>query len=135
MSEPIERVYSGQTVIAIIVRASLPKEGFNFVSKDEDSLQLGVNHYRAGVIIKPHYHIDQDRAINDTAEVLHIDYGACDLDLYDNESKKIRSTKLVGGDTVIFLSGGHGLVIQAETRIIEVKQGPYNGPEKDKRFI
>lgn len=135
MSEPIERVYSGQTVIAIIVRASLPKEGFNFVSKDEDSLQLGVNHYKPGVVIKPHYHIDQSRSINDTAEVLHIDYGACDLDLYDNDSKKICSTKLGSGDTVIFLSGGHGLVIKDATRIIEVKQGPYNGPEKDKRFI
>jgi cupin fold WbuC family metalloprotein len=135
VSEAIERIFDGSKIIAIIVRANLPKSGMNFVSKDEDSLQLGVNHYKAGAIIKPHYHIHQDRRIKDTAEVLHIDYGECDLDLYDNKNIKLQSTTLSAGDTVIFLDGGHGLVVRADTRIVEVKQGPYNGPDKDKKLI
>jgi cupin fold WbuC family metalloprotein len=135
MSEAIERIFDGSTIIAIIVRASLPKQGMNFVSKNEDSLQLGVNHYKAGAVIKAHYHIHQERNIKDTAEMLHIDYGHCDLDLYDNNSVKIKSTTLSTGDTVIFLEGGHGLVVNADTRIVEIKQGPYNGPDKDKKLI
>ena len=42
---------------------------------------------------------------------------------------------LTHGDTVVLLRGGHALMIMDRTRIVEVKQGPYMGPQKDKVFF
>ena len=128
----IEHVSKDGEVYAIIARASLARSGFNFVSRPEDSLQLGVNHYPAGGQVKPHVHLPLERQLINTLEVLHIDSGAAALVLYDDEKRPFYETQLVAGDTVILIRGGHGLQIQQETRIIEVKQGPYLGPAKDK---
>jgi hypothetical protein len=129
---PIEQVTREGEVYAIIARASMPRTGFNFVSRPEDSLQLGVNHYAAGGTVKPHMHLPLERQLINTLEVLHIDSGAAALVLYDEEKRAFYETQLVAGDTVVLMRGGHGLQILQETRIIEVKQGPYLGPAKDK---
>jgi hypothetical protein len=36
---------------------------------------------------------------------------------------------------VIFLDGGHGFEVLEDTKLIEVKQGPYPGKDKDKELI
>jgi hypothetical protein len=128
----IERIWSAGRLRAIIVRASLPRAGMNFVSRDEDELQLGVNHYAAGAKVRGHEHPPLARALERTLEVLHIDGGACRLWLYDDARQPIHETRLVAGDTVMFLEGGHSLEFDEATRIIEVKQGPYLGAAKDK---
>lgn len=128
----IEYIKKGDDVYAILVRAALPQEGFNFVSRNDDSLQLGVNHYKAGARIKPHMHLPVERMLGNTLEVLHIDSGATSLEIFDEDKQKFYTTQLGAGDTVLLIRGGHALTIAADTRIVEVKQGPYLGPEKDK---
>ena len=102
------------------------------MSHPEDSLRLGVNHYQAGGVVKPHMHIPLERQLVNTLEVLHIDYGATTLVIYDDDRQPFYDTVLGAGDTVVLMRGGHGLTILDETRLIEVKQGPYLGPAKDK---
>ncbi len=130
--EPIERIGKNGELYAVIVRASLPQSGFNFVSRPEDSLQLGVNHYTKGTLVKPHIHLPLERMLTNTLEILHIDSGASTLVLFDDTRQKFYETELNSGDTVVLLRGGHALKILDQTRIIEVKQGPYLGPDKDK---
>lgn len=132
---PIQRIFFKGECQALIVRESLPKQGYNFVSQDADTLQIGVNHYPAGGKARPHYHPPLERTISVTAEVLHIDSGSCKLFLFETDQHKIYETQLVGGDTVILLAGGHSLDFLEPTKIIEVKQGPYYGAERDKIFF
>ena len=47
-SGPIQKIIYDDEVYAIVIRASLPFKGYNFVSDDQDSLQVGVNHYERG---------------------------------------------------------------------------------------
>ena len=133
--ESIQRIRHGNEVYAIIVRAFLPFEGYNFVSADEDSLQVGVNHYKEGDQARPHFHLPLQRALADTLEVLHIVGGSCRLTLFGGDKRKFYNTTLNNGDTVVLLKGGHSLDILESTRILEVKQGPYLGVEKDKVFF
>jgi hypothetical protein len=134
--EPIERVRWRGEVYALIVRAHLPRQGYNFVTDAKDELQLGVNHYAASTRIKPHYHLPLARQIAGTLEILHIDDGDTTLSLHDPEDgTRFYTTRLVAGDTVLLIRGGHGLEIHQPTRIIEVKQGPYLGPDKDKKEL
>jgi hypothetical protein len=122
-------------VHAILLRSKPDISGYNFVSEDKDTMQLGVNQYEKGAVIKPHAHLPLPRSIESTAEFLHIDSGSCQLDLYNHNKQKFFETTLEQGDTVLFLTGGHGLEILESTRIIEVKQGPYYGPAKDKEIF
>lgn len=131
----IEHVAHQGELFGIVIRAYLPHEGYNFVSDPDDSLQVGVNHYTRGDIVKPHYHLPVDRSLKNTLEVLHIDSGKCILTFYDHEQRAVHRSQLNEGDTVILMSGGHGLEILGNTRIVEIKQGPYLGREKDKAFF
>ena len=128
----IEYIKKDEEVYAILVRATLPRQGFNFVSRNDDSLQLGVNHYKAGVRIKPHMHLPVERLLSNTLEVLHIDTGSTSLEIFDEQKEKFYVTQLQAGDTVLLIRGGHALTITDDTRIVEVKQGPYLGADKDK---
>jgi hypothetical protein len=134
--EPIERVRWRDEVYALIVRAHLPRHGYNFVTDPKDELQLGVNHYAASSRIAPHVHPPLARQLSGTFEMLHIDDGEATLSLFDpDDGARFYSTRLVGGDTVLLLRGGHGLEIHQSTKIIEIKQGPYLGADKDKRQL
>ena len=135
METAIQRIEHDGSTYAIIVRNSLPFDGYNFVSRDEEELQIGVNHYEAGVSIKPHYHLPQIRELRSTIEVLHIDSGRVALKLFDKEQRLFFESSMQGGDTIVLLGGGHSLDVLEKTRIVEVKQGPYLGPEKDKKVF
>ena len=122
-------------IIAIVVEKDFNKDGINFISKEDFPLQLGVNNYRKGSIIKPHFHIEKEITINKIQEVIHIESGRIIVNLYDLNGKKIKSVELSTGDTIFLVDGGHGFEILEDTKIIEVKQGPYLGKDKDKRMI
>ncbi len=122
-------------IIAIVVNKDFKKNGINFVSKKEFTLQLGVNNYKKEYKIKPHFHIGKKIIINKIQEIVHIENGKVIVDLYDLSGKKFKSIILSMGDTIFFIDGGHGFEILEDTKIIEVKQGPYFGKDKDKRII
>ena len=122
-------------IIAIVVRRDFKKEGMNFVSKPDFSLQLGISSYKQGDTIKAHFHIEKERKVNKIQEVVHIESGRTRVDLYDLNGKKIKSVELSEGDIIFFVDGGHGFEMLEGTKIIEVKQGPYFGVEEDKIYL
>jgi len=126
--------YDGK-IIAIIVKRNFKRDGINFVSKKEFPLQLGISSYKKGEKIKAHFHIKREIKINKIQEVVHIESGRVIVNLYDLNGKKFKSIELSGGDTIFFVDGGHGFEILEDTKIIEVKQGPYFGKDKDKVLI
>ena len=122
-------------IIAIVVKRDFEKEGVNFISKEDFPLQLGISSYMKGDTIKAHFHIEKEITINKIQEVVHIKSGRAMVNLYDINGKKFKSVELSDGDTIFFVDGGHGFEMLEDTKIIEVKQGPYFGKDKDKRMI
>ena len=129
VTEPIQRICSGETVYAIVIRSKLVSLGHNFPSHPMDSLQVGVNCYPVGTRIRPHYHLTRERVIRDCVEVIHVAEGLCEVTLFDEKGEMIHEGRLVAGDTIVCLRGGHGFRCLESTRIMEVKQGPYLGDE------
>lgn len=128
----IEYIEHDNSLYAIIIRQKLEFKGYNFVSKAENGLQVGVNHYPGDTVAVPHVHLPLPRSLEQTNEVLHIDVGECKLVLYTDARERFHETTLFEGDTVVLLKGGHGVRFLKPTKIIEIKQGPYLGPELDK---
>jgi hypothetical protein len=121
--------------IAIIIRKGFENKGLNFISEENYPLQLGINFYSKGDKIKPHIHKERNITVNRVMEVVHVERGKVKVDLYDLSAKKIAVVELSEGDTILFVGGGHGFEILEDTKIIEVKQGPYLGKNADKEYI
>lgn len=122
-------------IIAIVVKGNFEKDGVNFVSKEDFPLQLGISSYKKDNRIKPHFHIEKEIKVNKIQEVVHIESGRTIVSLHDSNGEKFKSIELSTGDTIFFVDGGHGLKMLEDTKILEVKQGPYFGKDKDKRVI
>jgi len=128
----IEKIaYEGHT-FALILRDNYEQEGVAFFTPQENPVQLGILQHRQGTKVKPHIHRSLPRTISETQEVLHIEYGEVEASFYDSHGKGLGSVILKAGDTILLLYGGHGFNILKDSKILEIKQGPYYGPEDDK---
>lgn len=133
-SEQVERVYSGQTLIAIIIRSEFDESGVSFFSPFEFSQQLGVLVHPSGFEVKPHVHKMISRDVRVTQEVLHLIRGKVEISLFDENQKSVQTCILNPGDTILLAFGGHGLRVLEPAKIIEIKQGPYAGMD-DKEYF
>jgi cupin fold WbuC family metalloprotein len=128
----IERIEDKGRLYALVVRHDYEPEGVNFVTTPEDTMQVGVLKHPGGTVIKPHVHKGVSRTIAQTQEVLLIHRGKVLVKFYDDEGHEVAHVTLNGGDAILLLAGGHGLDILEDTKMMEVKQGPYYGFEQDK---
>jgi len=129
----VEFFRDGDLLQAILVRASASSsEKYNFLTDSSAPLQLGMNFYRAGDTIPAHAHLTRDIRLTQIQEVIVIGHGKTRLVLYDRNKQKLAETVLTQGDIVLLVDGGHGFEILEDTKIVEVKQGPYDGKVKDK---
>lgn len=124
----IEKVAHGGKLFAIILRSGFEKEGVNFFTPGDNPLQLGLLKHKRGTKIRPHIH-------KHAQEVLHMQRGKIEVVFYSKKGEKIKNVILNAGDTILLLGGGHGFNIQEDSKIVEVKQGPYLGVEKDKEYF
>ena len=131
----IDRIEHKGKVFALILRTDYDEDGVSFVTSKDEPIQLGVLNHRCGTKIKPHIHKNQPRTISEVQEVLHVDCGKVEAEFYERNGKKIGSTVLNSGDTILLICGGHGFNILEDSKIIEIKQGPYYGVEEDKQFL
>ena len=132
MVEKIE--WQGET-LALILRAKFDSKGVNFVTDEDSPLQVGVLTHPQGFKIKPHIHRTSRKIINSIQEVLHVAYGRVGVNFYDDNGEQIRTAVINMGDTILLIAGGHGFDILEDCKIIEVKQGPYEGMEQDKKRL
>lgn len=127
----IERINYKNINLAVIIRASFVKNGIEFFTNDDSSLQIGYMNREKDYIITPHVHNEVERKVTQTQEVLFIKSGKIRVDFYADDKSYIRSTLVEAGDVILLADGGHGFKMIEPSEIIEVKQGPYVG-EKDK---
>jgi hypothetical protein len=129
----VEFVREGEKLYAIVVRAKASSaDKYNFLTDNAQPLQLGMSFYKAGEIIKNHAHLPRDIRVDRVQEVLVISEGKTRLTLFDDDRKKLTDLVLTGGDIVLLAAGGHGLEVLEDMKLVEVKQGPYDGHTKDK---
>ena len=131
----VETVTHEGLAYAMIIRGNAASDAkYNFLTEEQSPLQLGMNFYKAGEVIKAHYHLHKKVETNSIVqEFLLIGAGSALLRLYQaSDQIEFTTRQLEAGDMVLLLAGGHGLDIQADTKIVEIKLGPYDGKAKDK---
>ena len=131
----IERVSHKGVLIAVLIRNDFEGSGVNFVSEPDFPLQVAVSFYEKGKIIKPHVHMPRNIEISQVQEVVFMQSGKARITLYSEVGEKFKVLDVNGGDIIFFVSGGHGIEMLEDTKLSEVKQGPYAGKENDKKML
>ena len=137
MKSSFERIIHKKKIYALIIRDKIQfkKKGVNFLTDDNDLLQVGFLKHKKNHKIKSHIHIKQKRTIDYSSEVLLIRKGVLKVNFFDDKGKKILKPKnLYKNDIIILFQGGHGFEIKKNCEIVEVKQGPYLR-NKDKKLF
>lgn len=131
LTESIE--CNGQ-LLATIIRAEKLPEKTEFVTGDHVKQQVGFVVYPEGGQIPRHVHVPMERRIVGTSEVLMVRKGLLEADFYTDDKEYVCSRLLRQGDVLLLVSGGHGFTCLKDTVLLEVKQGPYLGPQEKERF-
>ena len=133
----IKEVKVGSQILARYIPASAAwEDGLNFFSNDEEFIQVGTWGYGEGKELLAHKHNKSSRETNWTQEVLFIKQGKILITVYDDDNKKIEEWVASSGDIIIMLSGGHGYkILNDNTQVLEVKNGPYLGADKDRKRL
>jgi hypothetical protein len=123
----LQTIRDGENVIAILIPRDLPVEGARFISPADYPFQVGVLTHRAGAALQAHSHAKIKIETDIFQEILILQSGRMEVDLYGLDNRFLSSVILEPGDAILLVDGGHGVRMLADSRILEVKQGPYPG--------
>ncbi|TMB70615.1 MAG: hypothetical protein E6J54_13865 [Deltaproteobacteria bacterium] len=105
-----------------------------FVTPPEFKQQVGFVVYPAGGAIQRHDHRPLVRHLVGTSEVLVVQNGRCEIDIYNDNRQLVATRELRRGDIMLMVGGGHGFRMLEDTVFLEIKQGPYTGEAEKQRF-
>lgn len=132
----MKKIYDNGLKLAIFISKKDREKGLNFYSEDYDFIQVGMWGYDKGKKLAAHVHNIVDRKVNRTQEVIYIMQGKIRACIYSEDEKLVEEIALKEGDILILQNGGHGYeILEDNTFVLEVKNGPYVGADKDRRRI
>jgi len=109
------------------------QQGLTPYSNEKDFLQVLSWNYSAGTHLPPHSHLSSPRKIAHTQELIIILSGRLRAQIFDKKRLPVNNIILEAGETMVFLRGGHGYeILEDDTRVLEIKNGPYPGADKDR---
>ena len=121
--------------LAIYIPSSWGK-GLNFFSEEHDFLQVGSWRYDHGTRLQPHVHNEVKREVIRTQEMIFVRSGRVAATILDEDEGFVERLELDPGDALVLLGGGHGYeILEDDTQVLEVKNGPYPGAEADRRRL
>lgn len=113
---------------AIVIRSESRVDGIEFFSPESYPQQLGLMARAKGYVVEAHSHKIIPRQIELTQEILLIRSGSCEVKLFNENGEVIFVITLLSGDVILLAHGAHQVEMLEDCEILEIKQGPYLGP-------
>tara|TARA_B100001250_G_scaffold169750_1_gene146215 strand:- start:47332 stop:47754 length:423 start_codon:yes stop_codon:yes gene_type:complete len=130
-----KEIYYGDTHVATIVKPKMAKPGLSFVTNDEKFLQLGIWNYPKNTSLDNHFHNWFKRESYRTSEFVFVLKGKIKCNLYTEEGEFIDSLIIKKNEGIIQHNFAHEYIILKKSIILESKNGPFLGVEKDKTLL
>jgi len=132
--EHVEHIFFKNMPLAYIIRAEMRPARTTFLTPSEFKQQVGFVVYPAGGKIARHNHRALERHLVGTSEVLVVQSGRCEIDIFNDDRELVATRELRPGDVMLMVGGGHGFRMLEDTVFLEIKQGPYTGEDEKERF-
>lgn len=106
------------------------------IAPSDQGLQVAHLNMKNGHTFRPHFHLIRPREIQRTQETWVVISGTVLVSYYDIDGQMIERRLLLPGDVTVTLEGGHNyLACEDDTRVVEVKLGPFVGVTADKDYL
>lgn len=136
MPEVIYSKVNKDIALLAINRRGEISEDRNDICSENELLQISTKLLKRGTTFKPHKHNELERTTNTTHEAWIVLEGSIGATFWDIDDQVVFETVLSAGDCAVVFKAGHGFeVLEDNTILYEVKNGPYYGQLKDKKFI
>lgn len=121
-------------ILALVVRSDFSQEGLTFFTPHDFPFQLGVHLRKKGENAQAHKHVPFAE-LNDipAQEFFYVEKGKVTVGLYHNDKEHSRVE--IGKGDMIVLNCAHDVVFAQDTKMIEIKQGPYRGKDIEKKYL
>lgn len=130
----IKEIKYNEEILARHIPSEAWASGLGFYSNDEEFIQVGSWQYDKGKELLKHIHNPIERTVIRTQEVLYIKKGSIKAQIFSLDEILIDEIIAKEGDTVILLNSGHGYtILENNTQVLEIKNGPYLGADIDRR--
>ena len=110
-------------------------KGLEFLSDDSDFIQLGTWNYEKNFSTVPHYHLEHDKPSNLTQEVVLVHKGSVKCRLFTKEGNYVDEVDINEGELIVQIYGVHEYIMNEDSIVLEIKNGPYYGPEVYRKRI
>ena len=128
-------IVNGQRV-ALVYRKEDWKPGLHFPTLEEDFLQVGCWYYNKEKKLSPHRHKTYERIVMKTQEMVYVIKGKVLISIFTDMGEMFKEIILNTNDFAILFHGGHGYeVLEDETQVLEVKNGPFISVKHDKEML
>tara|TARA_Y100000816_G_C26073382_1_gene564805 strand:+ start:806 stop:1216 length:411 start_codon:yes stop_codon:yes gene_type:complete len=108
------------------------KKRYDLTSEDK-FLQVCYLNLKKGDNVEPHLHLKNKKNTKISSEAWIVFSGSVEVTFFDINKSKVYKTILKKGDISILFNGGHTFKsLTNNTKIFEIKNGPYLGPRKEK---
>lgn len=98
-----------------------------FISRDEDSIQVGTFKYESPHQINRHKHNELPRVADRTQEFIYVLSGYLTARIFDDSENLVCELIIQSGGGLLLLSGWHEFDIPESCHFLETKTGPYMG--------
>lgn len=129
----VRRIEHEGHLLAIVADTNPIKDGISFFSPEDFCMQVGLHNRPKDYDIAAHEHAPFENISIATQEVFYILKGKVRVGLF-YKGEKVEDVIMKEGYTII-LNTGHDLTFLEDTRMFEVKQGPYRGKDKEKIML
>ena len=134
MKNKVDIHHEGHLVASIIKLKNL-EEGLSFFTNDNSYIQFGTWNYKKGKVLDAHFHNTFDRNSTQTQEAVVILKGKVECKLYDMNKNLISSHILKKNSVMLQYKFIHEYKILKNSIVLEFKNGPYFGPEVDRKRV
>jgi|TARA_Y100000389_G_scaffold204238_1_gene255774 hypothetical protein len=129
-----EVTYNNEIISEIFSLDEIP-EGLTFLSQDERFIQFGTWNYKKGQLLDAHFHNTFDRTSNITQEIVIVLKGSLSCKLYNKNKDLIDELIVRENQFIVQYSLVHEYMVIEDSIVLEVKNGPYFGPDKDRTRV
>jgi len=110
-----------------------PAPGLTPYSDDADFIQALHWRYDGGKRLQSHEHLCVPRTATHTQEVIVVLRGRVRTTVYDAARRVVATVEVGPGEAMALLRHGHGYeILENDTRVLEIKNGPYPGADADR---
>ena len=129
----MEEIRSGDKLLAIVWRDKDWGPGLHFCTPDDLFIQAGCWQYPSGKELAAHRHKIYQREVLQTQEMVYVKRGRMKVRVFDADKQLVEEPILEAGDFAVLADCGHGYeILEDDTQILEVKNGPFVDVGTDK---